>query len=286
MARRMTGGDGTNDARRVIVIRRTITYVGIAALVMASGATKPVVPERTLRVCSDPNNLPFSNTKGEGFENRIAELVGKDLGARVEYTWWAQRRGYIRNSLKAKRCDVMIGVPTGLGTVLTTRPYYRSTYTFVSRRDTPPVKSFDDPRLKTLRVGVQLIGDDFANAPPAEALTHRGIVKNVRGYTVIGDYREPNPPSRIVRAVSNGEIDVAIAWGPLAGYFAQRSPVPLRVTPVSPQIDVPYLPFVFDIAMGVRRGESAFRDSLDNVIMRHQGEIDHILERYGVPLVR
>jgi mxaJ protein len=204
----------------------------------------------------------------------------------VEYTWWAQRRGYIRNSLKAKRCDVMIGVPTGVGMVLTTRPYYRSTYTFVSRRGTPRVESFDDPKLKTLRVGVQLIGDDFANSPPAEALTHRGIVKNVRGYTVIGDYREPNPPSRIVRAVSNGEIDIGIVWGPLAGYFAQRSPVPLRVSPVSPQIDVPYLPFVFDIAMGVRRGESAFRDSLDNVIMRHQPEIDRILESYGVPLVR
>jgi mxaJ protein len=269
-----------------IVIRKYMTYVGIATLALVSGATKPVVPARTLRVCADPNNLPFSNAKGEGFENRIAELVAKDVGARVEYTWWAQRRGYIRNSLKAKRCDVMIGVPTGVGMVLTTRPYYRSTYTFVSRRGAPRVESFDDPTLKRLRVGVQLIGDDFANSPPAEALTHRGIVKNVRGYTVIGDYREPNPPSRIVRAVSNGEIDVGIVWGPLAGYFAQRSPVPLRVSPVSPQIDVPYLPFVFDIAMGVRRGESAFRDSLDNVIMRHQPELDRILESYGVPLVR
>jgi mxaJ protein len=268
------------------VIRKYITYLGIATLTLVSGATKPVVGARTLRVCSDPNNLPFSNAKGEGFENRIAELVAKDVGAHVEYTWWAQRRGYIRNSLKAKRCDVVIGVPTGVGMVLTTRPYYRSTYTFVSRRGTPRVESFDDPKLKRLRVGVQLIGDDFANSPPAEALTHRGIVKNVRGYTVIGDYREPNPPSRIVRAVSKGEIDVGIVWGPLAGYFAQRSPTPLRVSPVSPQIDVPYLPFVFDIAMGERRGESAFRDSLDNVIMRHQPEIDRILESYGVPRVR
>jgi mxaJ protein len=268
------------------VIRKYITYLGIATLTLVSGATKPVVGARTLRVCSDPNNLPFSNAKGEGFENRIAELVAKDVGAHVEYTWWAQRRGYIRNSLQAKRCDVVIGVPTGVGMVLTTRPYYRSTYTFVSRRGTPRVESFDDPKLKRLRVGVQLIGDDFANSPPAEALTHRGIVKNVRGYTVIGDYREPNPPSRIVRAVSKGEIDVGIVWGPLAGYFAQRSPTPLRVSPVSPQIDVPYLPFVFDIAMGVRRGESAFRDSLDNVIMRHQPEIDRILESYGVPRVR
>ena len=238
-----------------------------------------------LRVCSDPNNLPFSNQQQQGFENRIAELVARDMGARVEYTWWAQRRGYIRNSLRAKTCDVMIGVPTGLDMLLTTRPYYRSTYAFVSRRTLRPVESFEDPRLKTLRVGVQLIGDDFANSPPAEALTHRGIVKNVRGYTVIGDYKEPNPPSRIIRAVANGEIDVGIAWGPLAGYFARRSAVPLRVTAVSPQIDVPYLPFVFDIAMGVRRGETPFRDSLDAILLRRKPEIDRILASYGVPLV-
>ena len=248
-------------------------------------ATPAAPPARVLRVCSDPNNLPFSNAKEEGFENRIAELLASEFGARLEYTWWAQRRGYVRNSLKAKLCDVMIGVPTGLDMVLTTRPYYRSTYAFVSRRETPVIESFDDPRLKRLKLGVQIIGDDFANSPPAEALTHRGIVKNVRGYSVIGDYREPNPPSRIVRAVSNGEVDVAVVWGPLAGYFAKRSPVPLRVVPVSPQIDVPYLPFVFDIALGVRRGETAFRDSLDGALMRRQKDVERILRDYGVPLV-
>ncbi|MDB4888161.1 MAG: quinoprotein dehydrogenase-associated transporter substrate-binding protein [Gemmatimonadetes bacterium] len=249
-------------------------------------APTPAAPlARVLRVCSDPNNLPFSNAKEEGFENRIAELLAAEMGARLEYTWWAQRRGYVRNSLKARLCDVMIGVPTGLDMVLTTRPYYRSTYAFVSRRETPRIESFDDPRLKHLQLGVQIIGDDFANSPPAEALTHRGIVKNVRGYSVLGDYREPNPPSRIVRAVSNGEVDVAVVWGPLAGYFAKRSPVPLRVVPVSPQIDVPYLPFVFDIALGVRRGETAFRDSLDGAIMRRQKDIDRILRDYAVPLV-
>ena len=242
-------------------------------------------PARVLRVCSDPNNLPFSNQKQEGFENRIAELMARELNAKLEYTWWVQRRGYIRNSLKAGKCDVMIGVPTGLDMVIATRPYYRSTYVFVTKRGGPRITSFDDPQLKRLRVGVQIIGDDFANAPPAEALTHRGMVRNVKGYTVLGDYREANPPSRIIRALENGEIDVAIAWGPLAGYFAKQSKVPLRVMPVSPQIDVPYLPFVFDIAMGVRHGEGAFRDTLDGVIAKHQPEIDAILKEYGVPLL-
>jgi mxaJ protein len=178
---------------------------------------------------------------------------------------------------------VFIGMPTGVDMVLVTRPYYRSIYAFVTRRSTPRITSLDDPRLHRLRIGVQIIGDDFANAPPAEALTHRGIVKNVRGYSVIGDYRQPNPPSRIVRAVADGEIDVAIVWGPLAGYFAKKSAVPLRVVPVSPEVDVPYLPFAFDIAMGVRHGESAFRDSLDAVIARRRVDIDRILADYGVP---
>jgi mxaJ protein len=259
----------------------------VAALLLPSttpaGAQTAAAPPRVLRVCADPNNLPFSNQKGEGFENRIAEIVAHEMKAELRYTWWAQRRGYIRNTLRAGLCDVFIGMPTGLDMVLVTRPYYRSTYVFVTKRSAPRVASFDDPRLKRLRVGVQLIGDDYANAPPAEALSHRGIVKNVRGYSVIGDYHEPNPPSRIVRAVANGEVDVAAVWGPLAGWFAKTSRVPLRVVPVSPEVDVPYLPFVFDIAMGVRHGEGALRDTLDAVIHRRQRDIDRILADYGVP---
>ena len=249
----------------------------------AAAQTTASAAPRVLRVCADPNNLPFSNEKREGFENRIAELVARELKAELRYTWWAQRRGYIRNTLRAGLCDVFIGMPTGLDMVLVTRPYYRSTYVFVTRRTAQRVASFDDPRLRRLRVGVQIIGDDFANAPPAEALSHRGIIRNVRGYSVLGDYRQPNPPSRIVRAVADGEVDVAVVWGPLAGWFARTSRVPLRVVPVSPEVDVPYLPFVFDIAMGVRRGDTALRDSLDAVIHRRQRDIDRILADYGVP---
>jgi len=268
----------------------TTRWLPVAALAAALALRAPVPataqassPVRVLRVCADPNNLPFSNERQEGFENRIAELVAREMKAELRYVWWAQRRGYIRNTLRAGLCDLFIGMPTGLDMVLVTRPYYRSTYTFVTKRGGPRIASFDDPRLKRLRVGVQIIGDDYANAPPAEALAHRGIVRNVRGYSVIGDYRDPSPPSRIVHAVERGEVDVAVVWGPLAGYFARRSTVPLRVVPVSHEVDVPYLPFVFDIAMGVRRGETALRDSLDAVIARHQRDIDRILADYGVP---
>jgi mxaJ protein len=253
------------------------------AFLLAPGALGAQLPGGVLRVCADPNNLPYSNERREGFENRLAELVAKDLGARVEYTWWAQRRGYVRNTLRAGKCDVLIGVPSGFEPVLVTRPYYRSTYTFVSRRDGPRIESFDDPALRRLRVGVQLIGDEATNSPPAEALTRRGIVKNVQGYTVLGDYREPNPPSRIVRAVEKGEVDVAIVWGPLAGYFAKRSRVPLRIQPVSPEIDLPYLPFVFDMAMGVQRGDTTLRNRLDAVLLRRRRQIDRLLADYGVP---
>ena len=242
--------------------------------------------ERVLRVCADPNNLPFSNEKREGFENRIADVLAEELGARVEYTWWAQRRGFIRNTLKAGSCDVVMGIPTSVEMVLPTKPYYRSTYVFVTRAGKgPKVRSFDDAVLRTAKVGVHLIGDDGANTPPAHALTRRGIVRNVAGYSVYGDYREPNPPARIIDAVAKGDIDVAVAWGPLAGYFADREPVPLTIAPVSPQIDLPYLPFVFDISIGVRRGDTVLRDRLDQALVKRRATVDSILDAYHVPRV-
>jgi quinoprotein dehydrogenase-associated probable ABC transporter substrate-binding protein len=238
-------------------------------------------------VCADPNNLPFSNERQQGFENKIAEIVARDLNAKVRYAWWAQRRGFVRNTLNARECDILIGVPSSFERATTTIPYYRSTYVFVTRRDRHiRISSFDDAVLKKLRIGVQMIGDDFTNTPPAHALSRRNIIQNVRGYSVYGDYRQPNPPARIIDALVDGDVDVAIAWGPLAGYFARQAPVALDITPVSPQIDLPYLPFVFDISMGVRRGENALRDELNAIIVRRKDELDRILDDYGVPRVK
>ena len=173
---------------------------------------------RDLRVCADPNNLPFSNEAREGFENRIVELIAQELDADVTYYWHAQRRGFLRETLKAGNCDVVPGLPSNLEGVRTTLPYYRSSYQFVVRSSDPLPRSFNDPLLRERRVGVQLVGDDGWNTPPAHALARRGITDNIRGYTLYGDYREPSPPSRIVKAVADGEIDIAVAWGPLAGY--------------------------------------------------------------------
>jgi mxaJ protein len=238
----------------------------------------------SMRVCADPNNLPFSNDRGEGFENKLAQMIARDAGTTVAYTWWAQRRGFVRNTLAAGKCDVVIGVPARLERVETTRPYYRSTYVFVSqRRRQLTLRSFDDPRLKALKIGVQMVGDDFANTPPAHALSARGYTQNIVGYSVVGDYSQPNPPARIVEAVARGDIDVAVVWGPLAGYFAARQPISLEVTPVSPHADSPQLPFVFDISIGVRPGDHTRRRTLDRFIERSRPQINRLLDEYAVP---
>ncbi len=278
--------DLTRRSRRCASLRRGRGAVALTVALAACGGGAARAATPTLRVCADPNNMPFSNKSQQGFENRIAELVARDLHEQLKYTWWAQRRGYLRNTINAGVCDVLVGVPSGLGPVLTTQPYYRSTYVFVTRTgERAPITSFNDPALRHLKVGVQLIGDDGANTPPAHALTRRNIVSNVKGYTVNSDYSRPNPPARIVEAVADSEVDVALVWGPTAGYFASRERVPLTVTPVSPQIDIPFLPFVFDISMGVRRADSLLARRIDSVITRRRPQIDSILKGYGVPRV-
>jgi mxaJ protein len=268
---------------------RWLVVSAVSLLSFAAAGTrvsKANAATRTLRVCADPNNLPFSNDKGEGFENKIAELAARDMGARVEYTWWAQRRGFIRNTLNASLCDVVIGVPASFDLTAVTNPYYRSSYVFVTRHDRNlHIQSYDDPVLRKLKIGVQLVGDDGANTPPVHSLGQRGIRGNLKGYLVYGDYRQPNPPARIIDGVTKGEVDVAIVWGPLAGYFAARQSVQLDITPVSPQVDLPFMPQVFDVSMGVRRQDKALRDTLDAILERERKAIGSILDSYNVPRI-
>ncbi len=236
---------------------------------------------RDLRVCADPNNLPFSDAKGEGFENKIAELIASDMGADVKYYWFAQRRGFIRNTLNAHNCDVVIGIPIAVDMVRATKPYYRSGYVFVQRADTPAILGFDDPRLTSLKIGVQLTGNDGVNTPPAHELADRGIVSNVHGYMVYGDYAKPTPLRDIIDGVKVGDTDVAVVWGPEAGWFAANEQPGLLVTPVAnARLG---LPMSFDIGMGVRKDESALADELNASIERHRSDIDAILTAYHVP---
>ena len=265
----------------------------LAALMIQAAAGKtaqaamPAVAgkdERVLTVCADPNNLPFSNHAEEGFENKVAQLIAKDLQARLEYVWWAQRRGFARNTLNESRCDLWPGVATGVDRILTTRPYYRSTYVFLTRKDRRiQGLSLDDSRLKSLAIGVQMVGNDATNTPPAHALARRGITDNVQGYMLYGNYESPNPPSKIIDAVARGDIDVALVWGPLAGYFSKHSAVPLALEPVTPQIDAGVWRMTYGISVGVRAGNLTMRDQIQSILDQEHPAITALLGDFGIP---
>jgi mxaJ protein len=266
--------------RRPALVLALAVVAGVAA---ARQSLKTAPAGKELRVCADPNNMPFSNSKHEGLENRLAELVAKDLGASVRYTWWPQRRGFFRSTLNAGRCDVVMGVPSDLPMVLPTRPYYRSQYVLVTRTDRKlTIKSLDDPILRQLRIGVQVVGDG-ANTPPVEALARRGITRNLVGFTVFGDYATPNPPARIIDAVAAGQVDVAVVWGPLAGYFVSRENAPLEIRPFPTNGATTATPLSFAISIGVRKGDTSRQALIDGILERRRHDIEQLLDQYGVP---
>ena len=225
-----------------------------------------------LRVCAESDNLPFSHVERTGFENRIAALVAFDLGADLVYSWQPQRRGFVRKTLGAGLCDVWMGVPADYPRVLTTRPYYRSSYVFVYGKRS--LRSFDDPALRALRIGVQLPGIDMAQTPAGHALAARGAIDNVVGFPIYGE--EP-AAQRIVQAIAQGALDAGVVWGPAVGFFAHRERLSIA------KAAAPELPFEFSIAIGVRPDARELRDALDAALARREVEVARILDEYGVP---
>jgi mxaJ protein len=260
-----------------------VGIIGFDALPLAAQLRPNLGKPGIIRVCADPDNMPLSNQKGEGFEQKIAELIAKEWNAKVEYAWWPVRRGFFSRALNGRYCDVAIEAPSGLDMAGVTRPYFRSGYVFVTRKDSRlDLKSLADPRLKKLRIGVNLLNSDAENTPPAMALSRYGVVGNLVGFTTF--YGDSARPEDIINAVAKKDIDVAIVWGPIAGYFVKRAPAPLSVEPLPARDSLSDFPFQYNIGIGVRRRDKELRDSLQAVLDRKAPEIRAILKEYGVPV--
>jgi quinoprotein dehydrogenase-associated probable ABC transporter substrate-binding protein len=235
-------------------------------------ATQP-----SLQIAADPNNLPFSNEQKAGFENKIAQLIAEDLGSTIDYTWWAQRRGFFREAVRHGSSEIVMGVPADFDRLLTTRPYYRSCYCLVYRTDRGmQIRSLDDPALRELKIGIPLVGGSNLS-PPGQALLDRKLIDNIVGYSLYADYRDANPSAQILRDVVDRKIDLAIVWGPLAGYWAKHQSPVLTVVPIES--------LAFDISIGVKRSQAELKKQIDQIISRRRSRIDQILQEYGVPLL-
>ena len=234
---------------------------------------------KELRVCADPDNLPFSNRKLEGFENKIAEVIAKELGAELRYFWWPHQRGLVRRVIRPGHCDVMISIPQGWDPVLSTKPYYRSGYVIAYPKERGfKITSLDDPILKRVKIGV------YVNTPPGEALAERGLLSNMVSYSLFYDY-EQDRPGKIIQDVISGEIDVAIVWGPMAGFAVKKlNASSLELIPLQDGKD-PGAVFTFQYSMGVREGNKQLKVLLEEALDKRQVEIRKILEDYGVPLL-
>jgi quinoprotein dehydrogenase-associated probable ABC transporter substrate-binding protein len=266
------------DRRRRRLPGILLALLAAAAPSASRAQTGELVATDALRVCADPSNLPFSNERGEGFENRVAALVGRALDRQVEYVFFPQVQGFVRNTLRAGRCDLVMGTVAGDDLMQNTNPYYHTTYVLAFRRGAePPPERLDDPRMKSLRLGA------VARTPPVDLLVRHGLVENTRFFRLAVDTRIEAPGAEMVRAVAEGELDAAFVWGPIAGYQAKvkNLPIEIRALPTEPgaaRMD-------YRITMGVRGQEPEWRRRINAAIRERQAEIDGILREYGVPML-
>ena len=264
--------------------RRQVRLVGLFGALLiccaepAAAQTSDLVDRGALKVCADPNNLPFSDEKKEGFENKIAELIGAELGRSVDYAWFPQVVGFVRNTLRARLCDLVMGTVAGDEIMQTTNPYYFTTYVILYRSDKGlAIAGLDDPRLKTLRLGV------VGGTPPSDLLVRHDLMSHTKPYALTVDTRAESPTREMVQDVVDGTIDVGLLWGPIAGYYRKHEVIPLTLVPLKNEPDAPRMSY--HIAMGVRANEPEWRRGINTVILKRQAEITAILRDYGVPLL-
>jgi quinoprotein dehydrogenase-associated probable ABC transporter substrate-binding protein len=265
-----------------MVVPSSGAWVLVVAMLLAPqpamAQTAETIDTTSFRVCADPNNLPFSNEKGEGFENKIAELLASDLGIPVRYTWYPDSTGFIRSTLNARRCDIIMGTVAGNELVQNTNPYYRSTYALIYKTDTGlAVKTLQDPALRTLKIGA------IAGTPPTTILANEGLLGNLRSYQLVVDTRFDHPAEELIHDVATGTIDIGIVWGPIAGFYAKHEPTPLSVVPLE-SANTP-MQMDYRITMGVRHNEPEWKRKINNLIRKHQAEINKVLFDFGVPML-
>jgi quinoprotein dehydrogenase-associated probable ABC transporter substrate-binding protein len=266
--------------RRPPSIAAALLIAGICAMHPrpAQAQTGEIINRTELRVCADPNNLPFSNDKQEGFENKTAAILGDELKLPVKYVFFPQVIGFVRNTLAVRSCDLVMGTAAGDDIVQTTNPYYFSAYVAVYRGDKGfTFTSLDDPALKSLRIGI------VSATPPSDLLVRHGLMANAKPYALMVDTRYESPTHEMIQDVAKGDIDLGLLWGPIAGYYIKRDKLPLAIAVLQDEPGMPRMDY--HITMGVRANEPEWRRLINAAIVKRQPEITKVLQDYGVPLL-
>lgn len=276
-------------AREARTCRRALGVAVFAAIVFVSGeafaqaedpgASIELIDPKVLRVCADPRNLPFSDEKGDGFENKLAELFAKKLGKTLAYTFFPQATGFVRNTLGGHRCDVIMGYPQGADLAQGTNPYYRTAYALVFKPGggMEGVSTLSDPRLKEKRIGI------IAGTPPGNNMAVNGLMLHAKPYALVIDTRVDSSAAAMMKDLANGDIDVGVLWGPMAGYFARQHDPPMTVVPLLNEKIGPRL--AFRISMAVRPSDEQWKRALNRLIAENQPEINKLLISYGIPIL-
>lgn len=263
------------------LLRRLVPGALAAAFPLAAAAlaqTGELVDRSALRVCADPNNLPFSNQKEEGFENKIAQLIGDELKLPVRYVWFPQVTGFVRNTLRAHQCDLILGTVAGDEIVQTTNPYYYTTYVMVYRSDRGlSPTGIEDPKMASLAIGV------VAGTPPADLLARHQLMGHARPYALVVDTRYESPTHQMIQDVVDGKVDIGLLWGPIAGYYIHHDNLPLTTLALKNEPGAARMDY--HIAMGVRANEPEWRTRINAAIKKHHDAIVAVLRDYGVPLL-
>lgn len=253
---------------------------GITDAVAADQAVIDLVNRRALRVCADPANMPFSNEKGEGFENRIANVIADELKVPVEYTWFPMSTGFVRQTLFSKRCDVIIGYAQGDELVLNSNAYYRSTYAIVTKKGSAidGVGDLADPKLADKKLGI------IANTPPAYVMAKHNLMGKAKPYPLVVDRRFESPQEQMIKDVASGEIDAGVLWGPFAGWLAKQSKEPLTVTALKTDSQLS-TKMSYGVTLGVRLSDNDWKRQLNTVLRKRRSDIDKVLLDFGIPLL-